>query len=233
MVLCIVDKDARRLVRTLSRNGLLGEDAEPVALTRDAEEVLDRYWNLAISDIPFRQVLTEIFDLIRKHRISTPAEFTLMLKSLMTIESFAKSLDPQFEIMDTLKPYAASFRLRRLDPRRLFREAKDVLAEAYELAGRAPEDLNAILTKLRQGQIQMRVHHEHLENLVKTLDKSSNRISFALIIAALLVGSSLLVPQNGLLFNLLHMQTVGVMGFIVAAIMGIWLLVSIMQSRKL
>ena len=103
----------------------------------------------------------------------------------------------------------------------------------HELVNRMPEDFNAILTKLRLGQIQMRVHHEHLDNLVKTLDKSSNRISFALIIAALLVGSSMLVSQEGRLFGLLDMQTLGFLGFIVAAIMGIWLLLSIMQSRKL
>jgi ubiquinone biosynthesis protein len=115
----------------------------------------------------------------------------------------------------------------------MFREARGSLAELRELVYRMPEDFNAILTKLRHGEIQMRVRHEHLENLVKTLDKSSNRISFALIIAALLMGSSLLVPQQGSLFGLLHMQTLGVLGFTTAAIMGIWLLLSIMQSRKL
>ena len=233
LVLCVVDGNAVGLVRTLQRHQLLGEDTEPAELTRDAEELLDRYWNLAIADIPFRQVLTEIFELIRKHRVSPPAEFTLMLKSLMTIESFAKSLDPDFEIVENLKPYAARFKRQRLDPRRLLREAHGTLAELHELANRMPEDLNAILTKMRHGQIQMRVQHEHLENLVTTLDKSSNRISFALIIAALLVGSSLLVPQQGSLFGLLHMQALGVLGFTVAAIMGFWLLVSIMKSRKL
>ena len=233
LVLCVVDGNAVRLVRTLHRHQLLGEDTDRADLTRDTEELLDRYWNLPIADIPFRQVLTEIFELIRKHRISPPAEFTLMLKSLMTIESFAKSLDPDFEIVEHLKPYAARFRRQRLDPRRLLREAHGSLAELHELANRMPEDLNAILTKMRHGQIQMRVQHEHLENLVHTLDKSSNRISFALIIAALLVGSSLLVPQEGNLLGLLHMQTVGVLGFSVAAIMGVWLLLSIMKSRKL
>ena len=233
LVLCVVGRDSVRLVRTLQRNQLLGDDTNVAELTRDAEEVLDRYWNLPISDIPFRQLLTEVFELIRKHRIRPPAEFTLMLKSLMTIESFAKSLDPNFEIVENLKPYASRFRRQRLDPRRMFREARGSLAELHELVYRMPEDFNAILTKLRHGEIQMRVRHEHLENLVKTLDKSSNRISFALIIAALLMGSSLLVPQQGSLFGLLHMQTLGVLGFTTATIMGIWLLLSIMQSRKL
>ena len=53
-----------------------------------------------------------------------------------------------------------------------------------------------ILSKFRQGKFQVRVQHEHLETLTKTLDKSSNRISFALIIAGLLIGSSMLVAQS-------------------------------------
>jgi ubiquinone biosynthesis protein len=63
------------------------------------------------------------------------------------------------------------------------------------------------------------------------MDKSSNRISFALIIAALLIGSSLLVPQDGVVLGLFSLQTLGILGYIVAAIIGIWLIISIIRSR--
>jgi ubiquinone biosynthesis protein len=79
----------------------------------------------------------------------------------------------------------------------------------------------------------MRVHHEHLENLAKTLDKSSNRISFALIIAAILVGSSMLVSQEGTVLGLFSLQTLGILGYFIAAVIGIWLVISIMRSRHL
>jgi ubiquinone biosynthesis protein len=75
------------------------------------------------------------------------------------------------------------------------------------------------------------VHHEHLESLVKTMDKSSNRISFALIIAALLIGSSLLVPQQGVVLGLFTLQALGIVGYIAAAVIGIWLIISILRSR--
>ena len=91
----------------------------------------------------------------------------------------------------------------------------------------------SLLTKFRQGKLQVRVHHEHLENLVKTLDKSSNRISFALIISALLVASSLLLSQQGTVLGLLSFQTMGVLGYIIAAIIGIWLIISIIRSRHI
>jgi len=63
--------------------------------------------------------------------------------------------------------------------------------------------------------------------LTKTLDKSSNRISFALIIAALLVA------QEGTVLGLFNLQSMGIFGYIIAAIIGAWLLVSIIRSGKL
>jgi ubiquinone biosynthesis protein len=92
---------------------------------------------------------------------------------------------------------------------------------------RLPDDLSIILGKLRQGNIQVHVQHEHLESLIKTLDRSSNRISFALIIAALILASSLLVPQSG------SLRSVGIAGYGIATLFGIWLIISILRSGRL
>ena len=80
---------------------------------------------------------------------------------------------------------------------------------------------------MRQGNIQVHIQHEHLESLIKTLDRSSNRISFALIIAGLVVASSMLVPQSGWL------QSIGMAGYGIAAVLGIWLIISILRSGRL
>jgi ubiquinone biosynthesis protein len=79
----------------------------------------------------------------------------------------------------------------------------------------------------------MHVHHEHLDDLVHTLDKSSNRVSFSLIIAGLLIASSFLVAQKGNVLGLIGYQSLGVLGYLAAAVLGIWLIVSILRSRHL
>jgi len=233
LVLGIVDRDLPRIVRIFQRKGMLAEETRTDELIRDADEMLDAYYDLPLKEIPFGRSIAEGFDLVRKHRIRPPAEFTMMMKSMMTIESFAVSLDKDFEVVEHLRPYARRFRRQQMDPRLMLRDLRRALREAVDLGGRLPEDLNAILGKFRRGQFQVRVHHEHLENLAGMLDKSSNRISFALIIAALLVGSSLLVAQKGDVLGLIRLQTLGVLGYLVAAVMGIWLLVSIVRSRRL
>jgi len=232
IVLAIVESDAWRIVHGLERAEMLCEQASPAALARDLEGILNAYTGLPLKDIPFREALGRGFDVIRRHQLGAPRDFTLMLKSLVTIESFARSLDTDFQIIECLKPYARKFALAQLNPKTVFNQLKKAAIGANELAGRLPEDATAILNKFRRGQFKVHIHHEHLEELEQTIDNSSNRISFALIIAGLLIGSSLLVPQGGNVLGLISLQALGILGYVTAMGMGLWLLVSIIRSRK-
>ena len=233
IVLAIVDDEPGRVVRALERRDMLDDKTDAAKLTAGAEQLIDTYRDLPLKSVPFGTIVTQTFGLFRSNYVRPPAQFTLMLKALATIEAFARSLDPDFNILDALKPYARRASLEALEPRRLLHLARRTMQDAGDLAARLPEDVNVILSKFRQGKFQVRVHHEHLENLTKTLDKSSNRISFSLIIAALLVASSLLVPQQGTVLGLFRLQSIGILGYVIATIIGAWLLVSIIRSGRL
>jgi len=233
IVLTIVDNEPTRMIQALDKAEMISEKTDIHELTADIEQVLGTYRNLPLRDIPLSKVITQLFDIIRRHNVRPPAQFTLMLKSVMTIENFATRLDPKFDIMRHLKPYARQLSLRSMDPKQLLRNMRKAMLGAQDLASRLPDDVNAIISKFRQGKFLVRIHHEHLENLTKTLDKSSNRISFALIIAALLVASSMLVTQQGWVLGLVNLQTLGIVGYLIAAVIGIWLIISIIRSRHL
>jgi len=233
VLLAIVDNEAARIVRALGRDEMLHERTNVGQLTAQMEQFLDSHRDLPLRNIPFGPVVSQTFDLFRSNYVRPPAQFTLMLKSLVTIEAFARSLDPDFNIMETLKPYARRAALHEFEPKHVLRQTRRALEDAGDLASRLPDDINVILTKFRQGKFQVRVHHEHLENLSKTVDKGSNRISFALIISALLVASSMLVPQQGTVLGLFRLQSMGIAGYIIAAIIGVWLIISIIRSGRL
>jgi ubiquinone biosynthesis protein len=233
LVLGIVDQDASSLVDAFEKEGMLDSRTDVNQLTRDIDEMLAVYHHMPIKDIPFAQMMGRTFELIRIHRVRPPAEFTLMLKSMMTIESVAVALNPEFRLIEALRPYARKMALEELDPRRLLRMARRLTRDTAQLAGRLPGDLNVILSKLLRGQFQVHIQHEHLEDLTRTFERSSNRVSFAMIIAGLLVGSSLLVTQQSHVLWIIDTQTLGILGYMVAAILGLGLLISIMRGGKL
>ncbi|MBN1507190.1 MAG: hypothetical protein JW955_10115 [Sedimentisphaerales bacterium] len=233
IVLAVVDNEAGRIVDAFEREGMMQEQTDVAKLAADVEQIVGGYWNLPLKEIPFRMVVLKVFDVFRTHHVRPPAAFVLTLKSLMTVESFARSMDPDFNIIEALRPHARRSAFRALEPKHVLRQLRRALDDVGDLAARAPKDLNTILARIRQGKFELRVQHEHLETLTKTVDRSSNRISFALIIAALLVASSMLVPQEGTVLGLFDLQSMGIFGYIIAAVIGAWLLVSIIRSGRL
>jgi ubiquinone biosynthesis protein len=233
IILAIVDGEASRMVRAMQRADLFNDETNELHVTRDIEYLLSSYAHLPLKDIPFNQVIVECFETLRKHHIRPPAEFTLMLKSLATVEGFATGLDKDFQIADHLKPFARKLSMDELDPRKAMKNAGKAMRDAGEMISSLPADLISIMSKFKSGRFLLRVQHERLENLTHTIDKSSNRISFAMITAAILIASSMLVSQDRTVLNLINLQTLGIIGYIVAAAIGFWLLVSIARSRHL
>lgn len=226
IVMAVVSNDGQRIVNALERQNMIHERTDVAKLTVDVDQIVGSYWNLPLTEIPFRIIVHKVLDVFRVHHVHPPSAFVLTLKSLMTIENFARAMDPEFNIVEALRPYARRSTMRGLEPKNVLRQVRKAVEDAGDLAARIPNDLNAIIAKIRQGKFQVHVHHEHLEALTKTLDRSSNRISFALIIAALLIGSSLLVAQENL-------QQIGMFGYFIAAVFGFWLLISIIRGGKL
>ena len=232
LVLGLIQQDASSLVQAMDTREMLGDRCDAGHLTREIDAMLGAYYGLPLKDIPVSHVIAQTFEIIREHRVRPPAEFTLMLKSLMTIETLARTMDPDFVLVDALRRHARRLTTEDLDPRRMLAAGRRALRDSADLIGRLPADLNSILDRLRHGQLQLHVQHEHLESLVRTLDRSSNRVSFAMIIAGLLVGSSMLVPQEGSLLGMMRLHVLGLMGYTVAAVLGLWLVISIISSGK-
>ncbi len=85
---------------------------------------------------------------------------------------------------------------------------------------------------LKQGKLKATVKIEGLDRLMVTQDQTSNRISFSIIIAALIIGSALIViSKTPPLFY--GISLIGIIGFLAATIMGIWLLVAILKKGRL
>jgi ubiquinone biosynthesis protein len=89
-----------------------------------------------------------------------------------------------------------------------------------------------IVGKARDDRLQIQFVHRNLEHFVQEMDRASNRLSFAVVIAALIVGSSF-VLQRSAGPHLFGLPALGLVGFIAAAVLGLWLAVGILRSGRL
>jgi ubiquinone biosynthesis protein len=148
------------------------------------------------------------------------------------MEGIGRILDPDFNLIEMTKPYLKKILLKRYDPRRLGLEMARRVEDALDLVNTAPDSLKDILQKIRKGELGINFHHQGLDHLIRELDKSTNRLSFSLIIASLIIASSLVmqIDKGPQLFG---MPAFGFLGYIIAGMLGLWLVVAILRSGKM
>jgi ubiquinone biosynthesis protein len=155
-----------------------------------------------------------------------------MDKSLITLEGILKQLDPEFNYFEAAKPYVADLVRRRRNPLRAAQSMKKNMAEFLDAVTLLPRQLKATFRKVTHGDIRISIHHEELRHLIRDIDKSSNRLAFSVITASIIVASSIIIhsAQGPMLFGL---PMIGLIGYVIAALLGIWILIGILRSGQL
>jgi len=223
--------DSEALVEQLIRMGAAGYQVDRIALQRDLERLLDKYYGLPLKEIRAREVMEDVLPIAFRHHLRFPSELWLLEKTLAMMEGVGLRLDPDFNIFDTLEPYIRRFLWRMASPRlwgqRLLRSASDWGELLTTLPQRAPR----ILDRLEQGGLEFTMSLKETERAIGRLDRIGNRLSISILIAALTVSLALLVPLvaaggRGLAFWLV------VAGFVVALFLGLMLLLSIWRAAR-
>ncbi len=228
----IIQKDVQRIIRVFSEIGIIDEQINERQLRIDINDFLDRYYQIPLYLLNVETILDDFSEIIRKHRIRLPADFILMGKVLVTEEGVGRTLDPEFDFISMARPYVQRLMMRRLDPRLHLKHFTYAMDDMLNLMKVLPAEIRTILAKIKKGELSIQFEHRGLQHLIIELDRSSNRLAFAMVIAALIVGSSF-VMQLSKGPMLLGYPIVGVIGFIFAAIMGVWLVIAILRSGKL
>jgi len=232
IIAALFSKNASRIAKVILRVTESQMKLDRAALERDIREYLFLEADEVIKGMRFGQGLRQVTDLMHQHSLQFPPRFTLLLKSLATIERVGHELDPDFDMVPVTRPYVTRLIKKRYSLKRILTDLRETLAEAFLLGKNLPGEVREIFTLLRQGDLRVAFQHRGLEELIHVMDRASNRIAFSVIIGALIVGSSLVMhASRGP--TIWGAPALGLIGYFVAALFGIWLVISIIRSRKL
>ncbi len=205
---------------------------ERAPLEADVAEFMTLHFYKPIGEMSFGRLLQELLHKTTRHGLRIPMAIFLLIKAVATFESVVRKLDPQFDILKETKPYVRRMRLNRTRPSRLTRNLVDSGLSALEFIKDLPEDLRTLVRAVELGKARLAFEHHGLGPLIQGLERISNRIAFAIVLAALIVGSSLMVHAR-LPPTWNDIPIIGLVGFLLAAVMGFGLLVSIIRHGKM
>ncbi len=208
-----------------------GEQAvtELATLEDEIEAFVDQHHGIALAQLNLGQMLADVTGILRQHRLALPADLALLIKAFISLEGMGRGLDPGFHMATEALPLLRRMVRARYQPRAMAQRGWMALRQALALAGRLPGDLSQLLRRARDGRVQVAIEIAHLKHVGDQIDRAANRLALALVVAALIIGSSIVMTVGGGP-TLLGLPAFGLLGFAGASVGGVWLLRSMWRG---
>jgi len=228
ILLAALQKDASRMVSYIEEEILIAQVKSTVELRLDLNEILERYITADLKEMNLKNLVTDFFYILRKHELRFPANFTSILRALVVAEGTGMLLNPHFTITPYLEKILRRVFGRAMDFDNVSKKAFNYLLDWKKLIEEFPDKSYEILAKLAAGRFSVKFENKELEEISRKIDSVSNRVSLSIILAALLIGSSLIYTNYQYLKSL---SILGILGYIIAAFLGIALIFEMLRHR--
>jgi len=224
-------KDSDGVANLMIRLGASDTPVDKAALRRDVYTLLDKYYSRTLDQIRIGPVFQEMIKIAVKHHIHIPREMVMVSRSTLLLESLVERLDPTLDWVTALQPLIHKLIQHRFDPSRLMKKAKDYTVNTAASLAEIPDMLQQVLHRIEEGKVQLTIEHLYFEEFMQKTGRLGNRLSISLIIASIIIGTSLIAQKSADSF--LWRLPISELGFIIAVMMGLWLIISIIRSGKL
>ncbi len=231
LLLGLVERDAQAVADVLL--DWTGDDsnADIDALEAEIETFVDQYYGVPLAQLSLGGMLSDVTAILREHQLALPSDLALLIKAFITLEGLGRGLEPGFHMAEEALPLLRKVMRAQYRPKVLAQRAWRNLRRTLALVEKLPHDLSRLMRNARRGRLNIHLDIAHLRRVGDQLTQAANRISMALVIAALIVGSSIVMTVGGgpTLFGL---PAFGFLGFCGAVLGGLWLVRSIRRSQR-
>jgi ubiquinone biosynthesis protein len=230
LLLGLVRNDARSVVDVMldwTSDGVANEQD----LLLEVQSFIDRYHGVPLKQLRLSAMLSDLVAIPRQHHLVLPNDLSLLIKAFVTLEGLGRELDPGFDMANQALPLLERAMHARYSPATLLRRGRRAAGDIFSLLAGLPQDISRLLRAVRRGRLEVHIDVTHLRRVGDQLDNAANRLVIGIVVAALIVGSSIVMTVSGGP-TLLGLPVFGLLGFLGAVAGSLWLLLSILRSGR-
>ena len=226
----MVERDTARVCEVLlewSNNA----SAPSERLVADICAFLDQYHGLALGQVNLPAMIRDMMAMLRDNRLMLPADLSMMFKVFLTLDGFCRQLNPDFDLIAEARPFVRHAMIMRYTPAEMARRGWHGLSGMIDLLTGLPRDLRRLVRAARGGALRVHIQVDELEHFGERLDSAVSRLTIGMITAAFIIGTSIMLSVTGDT-DYLAMSILAGLGFSLAALGGVWVLLSIWRGRR-
>ena len=237
MLMGITLKNSKLIVQ-----GIIGLDAMSrrinlKKLEKDIDILRDKVLSVPLSEIKIGEIFNEIFDLAFSYNIVIPSEFTMLAKSLITLEGLVEKLDPELNVLEVAEPIAGKLMFTMFSLEKIGKEIIDGIMDYGGLVRKFPSSILNFLDKIEDEDFTMQFKMKGIERIEKRIDRSFSRLSFSIILLAVsIIISGIVVGLGMSAHTSTEIYTLNItvlkVSLIIAGIIIVGLVLSVFRSKR-
>jgi ubiquinone biosynthesis protein len=232
LLFSVISRDYAALVEEFVRIGYCEDVVDERAFERDLREIIEPYYGRPLADLRIGEILGEGIRIGLRHKVRVPPELVMLGRTMLVAEGVIRHLDPNTVILNEALPFAQKLLMKRMDPRRQLKIMQKAVHDYSSMAQKLPAQVSRILQRILESRLSIEFVHKGYDNMLSEMDRATNRLSLSIVIGALIVGSAF-VTQSGKGPLLWDFPVFGIIGFLLAGVMGLGLAFVILRSGKL
>lgn len=229
LILCLAEKDVPGIAELILKTGRPTGKIKEQHFFEDVAEMVDKAYRFNTGNISLGEIINEMVEISLRHGIKVPDSFFILGRMVMSGESIGRLIDPGINLLEVLRPIALRYMVESFNPARVIKDATGRAYNWLENLVALPEDLAQVVKNLARGEMRIIFYHRNLNWLYDMLDLAAARLSFALVAAAMMIGSALimLTDRGPLLFGF---PLLGIVGFVFSSAMGVAILLQLLRT---
>ncbi|WP_040928423.1 ABC1 kinase family protein [Nosocomiicoccus massiliensis] len=235
LLIGLMQKNSKKVVRSIIQMGVVPDDVNVDDLYEEAELMQDKYYDIPLKDLEFGDAVRDLFTITNKYHIHLPKDFTLLAKTLITLEGNIEILYKDYSILSVAEPFGKKLLLQRLNPKRVAEDKFEDWILLTDIVEDSVTNIHQFTKGLSTRRLPISLELKEEKSIGRHLDRTINRISFSIVLmslsilmAGIIVGSSLL-GQGSILYKFPVIE----LGTILAIAMFSWLIFTIFKSGRM
>mgnify|MGYP000224034766 FL=1 len=227
----ITARDASKVIRVADRMSMNNRRFDRRPIEKEVTLLLNKYREFGPSGTKIGTVGLEMLYIFGSNGVELPPDYALLSKSILCVEETARTMDPEFDIQAVARPYLEQLNKERWSMTSIAQHTFYPMLSMLRRMQQIPENLQRILQRIEEEDLQINFHHTGTENLEETFNASMNRLTVGIIIGSLLIGSSLIIT-TGVKPLLWGYPAIGILGFLVSGILGMYIVISTLRKHR-
>jgi len=232
LMVALSERDIPAVMNLIMETGIVTRRIHQQYFYEDVSEIVEKANGVTSGGISLGQLINGMITISINHGIRMPDNLFILGKTVMISEHMARRVCPELDITDVTKPLAIEHMKSALHPELYSGSMYKQLSGVAEGLVNLPKDICRAINNFANNDTRITFYHRNLNWLYDMLDVSSSRIAFGLVLAALIVGSALIMHtgRGPLLWGY---PMLGTLGFVFSGLLGVLVIIAMLRSGRL